>query len=351
MNKPNQISDRIPGLAYTFTENGIELPVLDITHPQFIASIDEGRLADMSKESAKKVKALSEMSDDQKKTHREQMLRSFIFGRLFMKHPDDNFLNGMSTYIYKLGPHLIGGGEDREMDRRISMGIGGVAIRMRIRDLCRLQTDALIPRLKLFPRKDLCFISIAGGAASDSINTLILILQENPTLLENRKIEINVLDIDTLSPHFARRCLEVFKMKTHPFSNLDIAFNHLGNDWKNTDGLIQLLSNRKECIVMCTSEGGLFEYGADEDILRNLKALYDHSPDDTRVAGTFIHDLEKVDPTVPAMTIAAHSGLRFLGLHGLSSLLEKTGWTLETRQVKNPIYGIFTLRKNKAHAT
>jgi len=35
------IKNKLPGLSYLFTINGIELPVLDITHPDFISSIDE----------------------------------------------------------------------------------------------------------------------------------------------------------------------------------------------------------------------------------------------------------------------------------------------------------------------
>jgi hypothetical protein len=341
---------QIPGLAYAFTDNGIELPVLDITHPQFLSSIDEDHLDEVSKASIQKMLALGEMSDAQKKTYYERLSKSYVFGYVFVSDPGDNFLSGMSTFVYKLGPNLIGGGQEREFDRSLSMDIGSVAVRMRIRDLCRLQADAVIPQLKSSPQKNLCFINIAGGAASDSINTLILILKENPILVRNRKIEINVLDIDTISPHFALCCIEALKTQAHHFYGLDVAFHHIPYDWRDTDGLIPLLSNKKHCIVMCASEGGLFEYGMDEDIIRNLNVLYDHSPDGMRIAGTIIHDTKKVHATVPAMAKATNAGLRFLGVGGLTGLLEKTGWRLESVQEKNPIYAIFTLKKDKSHA-
>ena len=344
------ISQKLPGLAYAITQNGIELPVLDITHPKFIASINEDRVADVSKASIQKMKALGEMSDAQKRAYYEQLSNSFIYGRFFMTDPDANYLNGMSTYVYKLGPFLIGGGKDRELDRSLSMGIGGVAVRMRIRVLCRMQANVLISQLESSTEKDLCFVNIAGGAASDSINTLILILKENPALLKTRKIEINILDIDPLGPHYAKRCIEALKTKGYHFHGLHITFNHIGHNWKDADGLTQLLSNKKQCIMMCASEGGLFEYGSDDDIIRNLNALYDHSPDDIRVAGTVIHELDKVDPTVPAMTKATHAGLRFLGIPGLSSILEKTNWHLENTMEKNPIYAIFNLKKEIKNA-
>lgn len=347
---PDSEKNQILELVHAFTDNGIELPVLDITHPQFLSIIDEDRLDEESKASFQKMLALGEMSNDQKKMYYERLSKSFIFGSTFIRDPDANFLNGMSTYVYKLGPNLIGVGQDRELDRILSMGIGGVAVRMRIRDLCRLQADAVIPQLEASPKKNLCFINIAGGAASDSINTLILIVKKNSSLLNKRKIEINVLDIDTIGPHFALCCIEALKTQAHHFHGLDIAFNHIPHNWKDTDELIQLLSNKEDCIVICASEGGLFEYGMDEDIIRNLNVLYDHSPDGMRIFGTIIHDTNKVDATVPVMAKATNAGLRFLGVNGLTDLIERTGWRFEKVQEKNPIYVIFTLKKDKYHA-
>jgi hypothetical protein len=38
-------TNKVPGLPYIFTDTGLELPVLDITHPLFEESIDENSLA------------------------------------------------------------------------------------------------------------------------------------------------------------------------------------------------------------------------------------------------------------------------------------------------------------------
>lgn len=340
-------ASRIPGLMYVFADNGIELPVLDITHPQFLSSIDESRLDEVGKASIQKMLAMGQMSDAQRGTYYEQLLKSYIFGPVFVSDPGANFMSGMSTYVYKLGPNLIGGGPDREFDRSASMDIGGVAMRMRIRDLCRLQAGALIPQLESSPQKSLCFINIAGGAASDSINTLILIHKENPTLMRDRRIEIHVLDIDAVGPQFALGCIEALKTPGSHFHGLDIACHHTAHDWQDTEGLVPLLSNREDCIMMCSSEGGLFEYGSDEAIIRNLNVLYDLSPDGTRIAGTVVHETDKVHATVPALAKASNAGLRFLGVGGLAGLLEETGWRLERVQEKNPIYAVFTLKKER----
>jgi hypothetical protein len=343
--KTDPEASHIQGLAYAFTDNGIELPVLDITHPQFLSSIDESRLDEVSKGSIQKMLAMGQMSDAQKRTHYEQLLKSYIFGPVFVSDPGADFMSAMSTYVYKLGPNLIGGGPEREFDRSASMDIGSIAIRMRLRDLCRLQADALIPQLESSPQKDLYFMNIAGGAASDSINTLILILKENPILLSNRKIEIHVLDIDTIGPHFSLGCIEALKAEAHHFHGLDIALQHIPHDWKDVEGLIPLLSSKEDCILMCTSEGGLSEYGTDKEIIHNLSVLYDHSPDGMRIAGTIVREINKVHATVPAMAKAANAGLRFLGASGLTSLVGKTGWRLERVQEKNPVYAVFLLKK------
>ena len=72
---------KIRGLSYACTDNGIRLPVVDITHPLFEASLDEESLADLCKESTQKAKDLKEMSDSHKKLLGE---RSYIFKGFFL---------------------------------------------------------------------------------------------------------------------------------------------------------------------------------------------------------------------------------------------------------------------------
>jgi hypothetical protein len=338
--------NKIPGLCYVFTKTGIELPVLDITHPMFISSVDKVNLDELRKESIKAAKGMKDIPDSQKKLFYE---KSLIFGKHFHKDLKAKYLSGMSTYMLKLGPYLIGSAEERNLDRMISMGVSSVAARMRLRDLCHLQSDGLVPQLKRFPQKELCFLNIGGGAASDSINALILILKENQSLLENRKTGIHVFDIDTDSTLFAQRCVEALKAQGSHFYNQDISFNHIEYDWKDTEELIGFLSEKKESLIMCTSEGGIFEYGSDEEIINNLNILYDYSPADMMIAATAIHDIHTVDPIIPAMAEVSGGALRFLGVEGLNSILEKTPWKLARMINQNPVYITFTLKKDKKY--
>lgn len=334
--------NKVSGLSYVYTVCGLELPVLDITHPLFTTSINEESLEALCKESAQRAKSMKEMPDAQKMVIAE---KSYLFGRYFHKDPTATYLSGMSTYMLKLGPNLIGGGEERNIDRMISMGVISVAARMRLRDICRLQANALVPRLKASPGKELCLINIAGGAAPDSINTLILVLEENQSLLKNRKIEINVFEIDSDSPIFAQRCIEALKAPRSHFHGLDISFNHINYNWADTRNLIDFLAKKRDCIMMGTSEGGLFEYAGDDEIINNLDAIYDNSPDEMQFAGTVIHDIDTVDPTMAAMAEESRGSLQLRGIDGLISILKKTKWKPDKTTDKNPVYGVFTLKK------
>ena len=334
--------DRMHRLSYAYTDDGIKLPVLDITHPLFIESIDEERLADLQKESAQGVKNLREMPDSLKKHLGEN---SLIYKGFFLKPPNETSLSGLSTLMSKLGPHLIGNEKERAIDRKASQAIGPVAARMRLRDICMIQTRALIPQLTKSVR-DLCFINIAGGTATDSINTLILILKENQSLLKDRKIEMCIFDNDTWGPGFAGQCIEALKAPECYFHDLNIIFNHILYDWADTRELVKFLSKRKECIIMCASEGGLFEYASNEEIINNLNSLYDYSPDDMQVIGDTFHDLDTVDPTIPAVKEVCGMSFRFLGIKGLNRIVNETNWKLDFILEKNPIYVIFTLKKD-----
>jgi hypothetical protein len=245
--------------------------------------------------------------------------------------------------MMKLGPELIGGGVNRFMDRKLASGFTAVTVRMRLRDICRLQADALMPKLKEDPRKKLCFINVAGGSASDSINTLILICKEKPDLLKNRKIEINVLDLDTFGPDFAGRCIDALKAPGRFFYGLDVTFKHVPYDWSDTAKLADLLLERRDWLIVYTSEGGLFEYGTDEDIARNLIALDNSSVN--LVVGDLVLGMDAVNHAFPAMLESTGNQIRFLGKEGLEKILKTTNWTLDKTVEGNPCYLVFTLKR------
>jgi len=339
--------NKINGVSYAFTDAGIELPVLDITHPLFTESINQEKLdkmlEDIVKNGEKRADKFKKMPGFIKNFLANH---SYIMAGFLLKDTDDRYLSGISTLLLKLGPGFIGKGTRKLLDRLASKSFGAVTLRMRVRDISMLQADLLIQPLKKEPEKGLCFVNIAGGTACDSINTLIIIQKEYPSLLKDREIEINVLDVDTSGPAFANKCLESLKMKGACFHDLRISFRHINYNWSDPAELTELLTKRGDWLTICSSEGGLFEYGEDEEILQNLQSLCDNTSDDMRITGTLVRDKCTVDPALLAGMKMTTIKFRLLGIGGLINILRKTKWVIERIIEENPRYIVFSLKKN-----
>jgi len=344
-NQPGRIpeANKVPGLPYIFTDTGLELPVLDITHPLFETSIDENSLADQRAQSSLTASMIRAMPEGQRKMITDH---SYIWGTHFSGKGETNYLSGMGTYMLKLGPRLLGGGEERKIDLKATMGVSGIAARMRLRDLCRVQTEALAPLLTAHPGERLCVINIAGGASADTFNTLRLVQRRDPTLLLNRRIEIHLLEIDTIGPHFAEKSLIALQEAGGDFETLDLDFRFHNRSWADEAAWKEILKDRGRDIVLCSSEGGLFEYGRDEEIHTVLEILAECPSISMGIAGSCLLDRETIDPTITALAEISGAVLRFLGREGLGDILEPTSWSAEWfDKSANPVYLLFSLQK------
>ena len=106
------IKNKIPKLSYAYTINGVELPVLDITHPYFISCTDEKILkkllpyveknAERNAEKFNKIPAFIK---------RFLAKRSFAMAELLQTENEITFASGITTLMMKLGPRLIGKGK------------------------------------------------------------------------------------------------------------------------------------------------------------------------------------------------------------------------------------------------
>lgn len=320
-------------ILYATFEDEIQLPILDITHPLFNASIDEQAYHLNCRKSARSIESLKKMP-------------GFI-QNIFIKmsNVDHSYLSGMRTLLYKLGPGLSQGIKLGFRDKWAVKQTSFMGLRIRLRDTCRRQSKILLPQLKQYPERNLCFFNIAGGAAADSINTLILIKESDPELLKGRKIEINILDIDIYGPNFAERCIDVLKQLGEHFHGLDITLNTIHYDWSQPEALIKLSLERCGWIQLCSSEGGLFEYGSDSDIIDNLNHFFINSPPDARATGSIIFDRAHVNPGYLGFTEFIGVQIRYLGLEGLQRILTQTSWVLEESHEIDTIYTLFTLKK------
>lgn len=318
---------------YATFKNDIQIPILDITHPLFNASIDEQEYHLNCLKSARSIESLKKMPG---------FIRN-IFVK--MSNVDNSHLSGIRTLLYKLGPDLSRGVKLGFRDKWAVKQTSFMGLRIRLRELCQCQSKILLPQLKQFPERNLCFFNIAGGAATDSINTLILIQESDPELLNGRKIEINILDIDTYGPNFAKRCIDVLKQPGERFHGLDISLNTVYYDWGQPEALLKMSSKRSDWIQICSSEGGLFEYGSDSDIIENLNYYYANSPTDARVTGSLIFDRAHVNSGYLGFTELIGVQIQYLGLEGLKRILSQTSWVLEKSHDIETIYTVFSLKK------
>jgi hypothetical protein len=341
------IKNKRQDLLYASTLNNVELPILDITHPLFISSINEVKLKKMLLEAGKNADKTAEKFNSMPAFLKKFLANhSFTMSELLQNKGDNAYLSGVSTLMLKLGPGLIGKGKNRFLERLASGGIGGIVLRMRVRDISTCQSNALIQILRNSPEKNLYMINIAGGAASDSINTLFLIQKEDPGLLENRKIELDLLDLDTFGPAFAENCITELKARNGRFYGLDISLRNIHYDWNNPEVLEKVLKERKDWIISCSSEGGLFEYCTDEVIEKNLDTLFENSNSELIITGSLLHDIKNVDAGIIAsLKISTNIKPRFLGLDGLKRIC-KSKWVIDNIIEGNPRYLVFRLKKS-----
>jgi hypothetical protein len=261
------------GVSYAFTDDGIELPVIDVTHPAFAIAPTDAELTALTDAYLGMVTRMRDMSTEAEKAAGRKMMEASVIGRGLLA-ASGTFLTGLVTYVGKLGPDNLGA-YAAPLDRQIARALPLVALRMRLQDVARLQAEALMPALAQGDGRPLRFINIAGGPAIDSMNALILLRRDHPGLLERRAIAIHVFDQDAAGPSFGRRALEALLAPGGKLHGLDVTFTTTSYDWRNANRLAEALATLglDAAVWTAASEGGLFEYGDDEAIVSNLQVL------------------------------------------------------------------------------
>jgi hypothetical protein len=377
--------DRFPGkpdpaqpvdLIYAATQEGHVLPVIDITNPRFAVPDDP--------ESLRQLFAAS--SDEEQRRRRvpkfimQWMLksaarRSRLIRALFSG--DATFLDGITTYVMKLGAANLPPPYDSPVDKRLAASPHMTLLRLRTQQVARLVADGLVAELASAPsaprrhllsspgraegaspgdpdNKDNTFVSgmagtspamtterplhlinIAGGPALDSMNTLITLYCRDGALLR-RPIVIHVLDRDDAGPFFGRNALAALMKDGGPLNDLEIAFDHRSYDWDRPASLEELLRELRaaNAVVVASTEGGLFEYGSDAAIVANLTAL--------RAAGVKLvaGSVTSADEARRRMITATRFKLIPRGLEGFAPLAERGGYRIaraETAQLSEQV--------------
>ncbi len=287
-------------VLHAATDDGETLPVIDVTHPAFAVSTSDGELAVLSDEFVQGAKQRQEMLP----ALRDALKGSFL-GRGLLA-ASGGVLSGMSTYLLKLGPNNLGA-RAQPIDRSIAESFPVLTARIRLQDMAQLLAEGLKLCLASRPERPLLFVNIGGGPAADSWNALISLRNEHFDLLEGRKAVIAVLDVDEPGPAFGARAISALCSSGAPLCGLAIDSQYIRYDWAHAHRLGEALDNLEAGHATCaiSSEGGLFEYGSDAEILANLEALRFGTSPDARVVGSVTRDGEPVRCSQTANGVAS----------------------------------------------
>jgi hypothetical protein len=331
MKSPLIERNKIPGVQYALTRDGIELPVVDVTHPAFALAVTD---TEMRAEIEKFLKQNSPLTRVPAPL-RTLLLRILLRGSVLAKgirQAEGTFMSGLHTYLLKLGPQMLGSAYAKPIDRRIASALPCMAVRLRLQDVSQLMADTLLPLLNAGPRRALHYLNIAGGPAIDSLNSLILLAKKQSGILAGREISITVPDLDDAGPTFGANALAALSQPDGPLHGIPIHFRHVPYDWSKADDLRHVLSESQaqRALVMCSSEGGLFEYGSDREIEENLRVLRSF-PDVVAVVGS----VTRADEPIQHVRHIGRAATRPRGLAVFRALIEKTGWRV-VRAIERP---------------
>jgi len=312
-----------PGVSYAVTDDGLELPVLDVTHPAFACELSAEKEALM----------LARFLDEQRRFARlprwlqRALSRFFLRGSRIgrgLRAAERGYLDGMTTYLFKLGPHNLGS-YAVAVDHKVLRSLPAISVRLRADDVARLLAQGLAPRLRAARDRPLYLLNIGGGPATDSLNALIVLYRDEPDLLRDRSIVISVLDRDRHGPAFGARALEALQGHGGALHGLTVRFERVDYDWRVPSALEPTLrsARRAGALIAASSEGALFEYGSDDDITGNLRALSESTDASSSI---IVGSVTRDDEAIRVLKLTSTTATRPRGLAAFSELIEKSGW-------------------------
>jgi hypothetical protein len=154
-----------------------------------------------------------------------------------------------------------------------------------------------------------------------------------------------VLDGDARGPAFGARALEALAQAGAPLAGLTVQFRYLPYDWRDPSGLAGALESAQSegALVIACSEGGLFEYGSDDEIVTNLNAL----AAGLGAGATMVGSVTRNDETIQTLKLTSTAATRPRGLALFSSLVAQAGWGV-SRSISRPLSDQVVLRSGAA---
>jgi hypothetical protein len=309
-------------VVFATTADGLRLPVIDVTHPAFAVPDDPASLA---------ARRDAFLAWDRRNRRMPRIVTQLLMrlaarrSRLLRKilASDNDYLDSISTYMFKLGADHLPRGFDGAVDRKVAAAQHAALVRLRMQQIARLLAQALLAPLADAPDAPLDLVNIAGGPALDSINALIMLARAHATLIR-RPIAIHVFDAQQDGPTFGAHALLALTAPGEPLHGLEIQFQHHAYDWNDTAPLARLLAGfaARGAIIAASSEGGLFEYGTDDAVVANLAAL--------ARAGVPIVAGSVTSSSEVRKRMIAQTRFRLFarGLEGFAPLAERSGYAI-----------------------
>src|SRR5215471_15409894 len=153
--------DRRP-VVFATTNDGLRLPVIDVTHPAFAIADDPASLA------ARRDAFLAWDRRDRRMPiivtrllMRLAARRSLLLRKILVSEND--YLDSITTYILKLGADHLPPGFDSPLDRKVAASPNVALVRLRMQQVARLLAKALVKPLADAPDAPLHLVNIAGG--------------------------------------------------------------------------------------------------------------------------------------------------------------------------------------------
>jgi len=322
--------ERIEGVSYALTQQGIELPVIDVTHPSF--SIAQSATAIEALRARASVETLQWNRNPR---WLQRLLMAIVMRKSVLmrglRSSEGTFLSGMNTYLIKLPPAHLASSFTTPTDLRIAAKVQLMDIRLRLQIMADLLAEKLCQDLDQAPATVPIFLlNIAGGPAMDSLNALLLTQRKSSAVLATHPIQIAVLDAQDEGPHFGLNALKSLQTANGPLSDLNVVFAHKHYDWNKPASLRDVFKNlRTDAISLGSSEGGLFHYATDDVIRANLEALRDCTGSRFSFSGSLTPDT----PANRASLSFSGAAMRFFHPNVFESLVHDTGWRID-RQIE-----------------
>jgi len=320
---------RKSGVCHAVTDDGVELPVVDVTHPEFAISIDAAEQRKRVEDFMRKQRPYLRLPVWLRKRMMDHALRDSVLARA-LRTAQGKHLGGLDTYLLKLGPNNLEAVTTHPMDLRIAASVPVLSVRLRLQDVAGLLAEYLAPVMLSEPARPLHLLDIAGGPAMDSLNALILLKRDHPQALVSRRVLISVLDLDTAGPAFGARALAALSTPGAPLHGVKAELRHISYDWSRPTELAPVLDEAKHenALVAASSEGGLFDYGSDEEVVGNLEMLRD--------ALSVVGSVTRADELMQSMHETSAVPLVLRGLDVFGALAARAGWRI-VRAIERPV--------------